>query len=65
MRAVGELTAGAVQRIAAFDADRLHVDQHSTRSARRVGHVLVAKYFWTTGLVVHRRLHDLPSGARA
>ena len=50
--------AGAVQRVAALDADRLDPDHHALRMALRVGDVLVLQNARTAVLVVDRRFHD-------
>ena len=49
--------ARAVQRVAAFDADRLDFDQHATGRADRIGNVLVAEDVRRAGLVVDGSLH--------
>ena len=49
--------AGAVQRVAAFDADRLDLDQDAAGWADGIGDVLVAEDVRRAGLVVHGSLH--------
>ena len=57
VRPAREDAASAMQRVAALDADRLHLDEHEPGPACRIGHVLVAQHVWAARLVVDRRLH--------
>ena len=57
VRARRHRTAGAIEGIAALDADRADLDEDARRVADRVRHVLVAEDLGPAGLVVHRCLH--------
>src|SRR3989304_4879238 len=59
-RARGHLAAGAVEDVAALNADRLHLDEDAAGAALRGGHVLVAEDVRGAGLVVDRCLPDRP-----
>ena len=52
-----ELRPGAVEQVAALDADRLDVDDHVAVGALGIGDVLVAQNVRTAVLVDHRRFH--------
>ena len=57
VRALGQLAAGAVQDVAAFDANRLHVDHDAPRVKRRVRDVFVPEDVRRAGFVIHRCFH--------
>ncbi len=54
----GEVSAQAIERVTALDADRLDVDQDVAGTSRGIGHVLVPEHLGRTRLVVHRCFHD-------
>src|SRR5438445_370717 len=56
------LAAGAVEGVAAFDADGFDVDHHAAGEPLGVGHVLVAEDVGRTGLVIDGGLHERTSG---
>ena len=51
------LAAGAVERVAALDADRLDLDEHAAVVTDGIGDVFVAEHVGRTGLVVHGSFH--------
>ena len=51
------LAAGAVERVAPLDADRLDLDEHATGVHDRIGDVFVAEDFGRTGFVVNGGFH--------
>jgi hypothetical protein len=57
VRPAGERGAGAMQQIAALDADRGDADHDAARRALRVGHFLVAKHARRSVLVVDGGSH--------
>ena len=59
VRVRGHLAAGAVQRVAALDADRADLDQDAARARDRVGDILVAEDFRGAGLVVDGCFHGV------
>ena len=49
--------AGAIQHVAAFDADGFHVDDDAVRVARRIGDVLVTEHLRCAVFIVDCGLH--------
>ena len=64
VRHAGELAAQAVERVTAFDADGLDLDQHLGRPGLRVGHLLVTEDLGSAVLVVDGCIHGRIVAAR-